>query len=233
MFFERAYGFGVSSSECVNSQRGFWCLCSTNVFLCRKLEQEVEQIDLWACTIFFISHKIGKDLSSRNVDLISPPLPSSLCSLLLCLHPPPPNLLFSSPFRHPTNFACFSNTPFLSQRSFGWRTEWSSVKTPSSWCRTTRECWLWTSASQACLTGADTPAEPSMITGRMRWSALWRFEVSRANVTSHNTAVSEQDHDPQSGLTGFNKAPRDKSPSPQPLRLSCCCKTSTQFFFPC
>lgn len=68
-------------------------------------------------------------------------------------------------------------TLFCSLRSFGWRTIWSSVQTPSSWCRTTRVCWLWTSASQACSMGADTPAEPSMILGRMKWSASWRFEV--------------------------------------------------------
>lgn len=95
------------------------------------------------------------------------------------------------------------------------------MKTPSFWCKTTRECWLWISASQACLMGADTPAGPSMTSGKTRWSALWRFEVCRCSFHFPQQCSFKAKAWPEVraslSLAGFNKAHHDKSPSPQPL----------------
>lgn len=114
----------------------------------------------WSGTIFYIPQNQQRCLRNTNVDLISHFLP-------LLLSPPTPAPCFHS----------FPNGPHLSQRSSGWRTTWTSRATPSSWCRTTRGCWLWTSARRAVSTAADTPAGPSMTWEWMRWSASWRFEV--------------------------------------------------------
>lgn len=224
------YRFWVSCSERVNSQRGFWCLCCRNVFLCRKLEQEVEQLDFLAHVFFLITQNRQRFVKAKHwPNFTSYPPPSALSyppdipRCVLC-YPPPSHTHtpFSPPFLHPTNFACSSNILLcLSQRSFGWRTEWSSVKTPSFWCKTTRECWLWTSASRACSTGADTPAGPSTTSGKTRWSALWRFEVCRCGFHFPQQCRFKAKARPEVraslSLAGFNEAHRDKSPSPQPL----------------
>lgn len=179
-FQSQQWSFWVPKEQ--NSER-ILMLCSRRVFSCLKLEQEVELTDL-STHISLLSQRIGKDLSSPNVDLISP-LPPSSPHTSLCLYAPTSScsVLFSALLHVANFFSCSSNALFLSQRSFGWRTTWQLKVTPSSWCRTTRACWLSTSASQACLMGADTPARPSMNLEKTRWNASWRFEVCRLNAS--------------------------------------------------
>lgn len=228
------YRFWVSSSECVNSQKGFWCLCCRNVFLCRKLEQEVEQLDLLAHVLFLITQNRQRFVKAKRwPNFTSYPPPSALSyppDVPRCVIPPPTRTLtHPSPLLScippillapPTSYCALAKDHLdEEQNDHRWRPQVSDAKQPGSVDSEypqAKPVW-W---GQILLQGHQWPR------GRRGGVHSGGSRYVDVVFTSHNNVVSKLKHDLKSGqvspwqasikLTMTNLHPLN------PFCLSCC-----------